>query len=105
MTQAGTDTHKRIGWWLLTLAGILTIATVLLWQKADQDAENERITAAYEAAITGGEPAEPEPNRTPALITLGTAGITVICATLLLTRPTTTPPASNQMGPQTKGAT
>lgn len=105
MTQAGTDTHKRIGWWLLTLAGILTIATVLLWQKADQDAENERITAAYEAAITGVETDEPEPNRTPALITLGTAGITVICATLFLTRPTTTPPASNQMGPQTKGAT
>jgi len=103
--MADTDTHKRIGWWLLTLAGILTIATVLLWQKADQDAENERITAAYEAAITGVETDEPEPDRTPALITLGAAGITVICATLFLTRPTTTPPASNEMGPQTKGAT
>lgn len=105
MTRADTDTHKRIGWWLLTLAGLLTIATVLIWQKADQDAEHERITAAYEAAITGVETADPEPNRTPALITLGAAGITAICATtLLLTRPTTTPPASNP-GPQTTGAT
>ena len=88
-----TDTNKRAGWWLLTLAGILAIAAVLLWQQASQDAENERITTAYSTAITG-EPADgPVPNRTPALITLGAAGITVICATLLLTRPTTTPPA------------
>lgn len=80
-----TSTDNRRNGRLLIFAAIAAaLLAVVLWSKADQDAEHDRITAGYTEALGGGPADEAEADHTASLAAGGLAAVLFLGGIILV---------------------
>lgn len=81
MTREG---KRTAGVLLLVVAALLAVGAVVLWGKASDDAEADRLEAGYTQAITGEAVEADDANRVPSLALAGVAAVSFLGGVIFL---------------------